>query len=131
MHIIGLDSTASFDLLTHLAASNRTAILTIHQPRLEIFHKFNHLVLLTEGKVTIGCISPILHSASFTSQSPVSTPALAYQAYDNQPLIINPAFSQAMTGNDSLEGLSHGYKLKLLAASRSCITEIGKSRGQV
>ena len=54
MYTIGLDSTASFDLLTHLnklARSNRTVILTIHQPRLEIFHMFDHLVLLSEGKV--------------------------------------------------------------------------------
>ena len=53
--IVGLDATASFDLLTHLnklAGSNRTVILTIHQPRLEIFHMFDHLVLLSEGKVS-------------------------------------------------------------------------------
>ena len=51
---VGLDSTGSLDLLTHLnklAGSHRTVILTIHQPRLEIFHMFDHLVLLTEGKV--------------------------------------------------------------------------------
>lgn len=50
----GLDAAASFELLTHLnklADSNRTIILTIHQPRLEIFHMFHRLVLLSDGKV--------------------------------------------------------------------------------
>ena len=51
---IGLDATASYEILTHLnklADSNRTVVLTIHQPRLEIFHMFHQLVLLTDGKV--------------------------------------------------------------------------------
>ena len=51
---VGLDATSSFDLLTHLnklADSNRTVILTIHQPRLEIFHMFHQLVLLSDGQV--------------------------------------------------------------------------------
>jgi len=50
----GLDAASSFELLTHLnklADSNRTIILTIHQPRLEIFHMFTRLVLLCDGKV--------------------------------------------------------------------------------
>ena len=50
----GLDATSSFELLHHLnklALSNRTVILTIHQPRLEIFHMFNRLALLAGGKV--------------------------------------------------------------------------------
>lgn len=50
----GLDSASSFELLTHLnklVDSNRTVIVTIHQPRLEIFHLFHRLVLLTDGKV--------------------------------------------------------------------------------
>ena len=52
---IGLDSASSTELLTHLnalAASNRTVVLTIHQPRLEIFHMFHRIVVLTDGKVT-------------------------------------------------------------------------------
>ena len=52
----GLDATASYEILTHLnklADSNRTVVLTIHQPRLEIFHMFHQLVLLTDGKVKI------------------------------------------------------------------------------
>ena len=50
----GLDATTSYEILTHLnklADSNRTVVLTIHQPRLEIFHMFHQLVLLTDGKV--------------------------------------------------------------------------------
>ena len=50
----GLDATSSLELLTHLknvANSNRTVIVTIHQPRLEIFQMFHRLVLLSEGKV--------------------------------------------------------------------------------
>ena len=50
----GLDATASYEILTHLnklADSNRTVVLTIHQPRLEIFHMFHQLVLLSDGKV--------------------------------------------------------------------------------
>jgi ABC-type multidrug transport system ATPase subunit len=50
----GLDAASSFELLSHLtqlANSNRTVILTIHQPRLEIFHMFQRLVLLCDGKV--------------------------------------------------------------------------------
>lgn len=50
----GLDATASIELLTHLnalAATNRTVILTIHQPRFEIFYMFDRLMLLTDGKI--------------------------------------------------------------------------------
>ena len=56
----GLDATSSLELLSHLnklAESNRTVILTIHQPRLEIFHMFHQLVLLSDGKV---CSSTIM-----------------------------------------------------------------------
>ena len=51
---LGLDSASSSELLTHLnalAASNRTVVLTIHQPRLDIFHMFHRIVVLTDGKV--------------------------------------------------------------------------------
>ncbi len=50
----GLDAASSFELLSHpskLADSNRAVVLTIHQPRLEIFHMFDRLVLLSDGKV--------------------------------------------------------------------------------
>ena len=52
--LTGLDATSSFELLhqlSKLANSNRTIILTIHQPRPEIFFMFNRLVLLSDGKV--------------------------------------------------------------------------------
>ena len=54
--MLGLDSASSTELLTHLnalAASNRTVVLTIHQPRLEIFHMFHRIVVLSDGKVRI------------------------------------------------------------------------------
>jgi ABC-type multidrug transport system ATPase subunit len=50
----GLDSNASFDMLTmlnQLTKSRRTIIMTIHQPRLEIFHMFSKIVFLCEGQV--------------------------------------------------------------------------------
>ena len=52
--IAGLDATAAIELLNHLNAlanSNRTVVLTIHQPRFEIFYMFHKLVLLSDGKV--------------------------------------------------------------------------------
>ena len=58
MHVFmftGLDATASQELLVHLnrlAESNRTVVLTIHQPRFEIFHMFHKLVLLSDGQVS-------------------------------------------------------------------------------
>ena len=42
------------ELLTHLndlAFTNRTVVLTIHQPRFEIFYMFNKLILLSDGKI--------------------------------------------------------------------------------
>ena len=51
----GLDANASFDLLgmlNQLSKSKRTIILTIHQPRLEIFHMFHKIVFLCEGQVS-------------------------------------------------------------------------------
>lgn len=60
---IGLDATASHELLVHLnslAASNRTVVLTIHQPRFEIFYMFHKLVLLSDGQVGNGYF--MLHS---------------------------------------------------------------------
>uniref|UniRef100_A0A1X7T779 Uncharacterized protein n=1 Tax=Amphimedon queenslandica TaxID=400682 RepID=A0A1X7T779_AMPQE len=49
-----LDATSSIELLSHLnelAYSNRTVVLTIHQPRFEIFYMFHKLILLSDGKV--------------------------------------------------------------------------------
>ena len=48
----GLDATSAFQLirtLKTLAAKGRTIIVTIHQPRSEIWGLFDHLILLTGG----------------------------------------------------------------------------------
>ena len=50
----GLDATSSLELLNHLnlvAETGRLVLLTIHQPRLEIFHLFHKILFLCEGKV--------------------------------------------------------------------------------
>ncbi|KAL9959100.1 hypothetical protein ACROYT_G036183 [Oculina patagonica] len=50
----GLDASSSLELLNHLnlvAESGRLVILTIHQPRLEIFHLFHKIILLYDGQV--------------------------------------------------------------------------------
>lgn len=51
----GLDAASSVELLQHLnrvASSNRAVLLTIHQPRLEIFHMFHKIILLCQGRVS-------------------------------------------------------------------------------
>ena len=40
-------------LLAMLAESQRLVIVTIHQPRLEIFHMFDIIVLLCQGEVSV------------------------------------------------------------------------------
>jgi ABC-type multidrug transport system ATPase subunit len=48
----GLDATSAFQLirtLKTLAAKGRTIVVTIHQPRSEIWGLFDHLILLSEG----------------------------------------------------------------------------------
>eukprot|EP00117_Sycon_ciliatum_P004852 scpid3776/ scgid4617/ ABC transporter G family member 22; White-brown complex homolog protein 23 len=50
----GLDATSSMELLkllAMLAESQRLVIVTIHQPRLEIFHMFDIIVLLCQGEL--------------------------------------------------------------------------------
>ncbi|KAL6071026.1 ATP-binding cassette sub- G member 8 [Balamuthia mandrillaris] len=50
----GLDSAVALslvDTLRRLAEKGRTIVCTIHQPRFEIFSKFDKLLLLSEGKV--------------------------------------------------------------------------------
>ena len=52
---VGLDASSSLELLQHLnvvAESGRLIILTIHQPRLEIFHLFHKILLLCDGQVS-------------------------------------------------------------------------------
>ena len=51
----GLDASSSLEMLNHLnlvAESGRLVILTIHQPRLEIFHLFHKILFLCDGQVT-------------------------------------------------------------------------------
>ena len=48
----GLDTSSAFQLvqtLKYLAYKGRTIIITIHQPRSEIWGLFNHLILLADG----------------------------------------------------------------------------------
>ncbi|WDK18440.1 ABC transporter [Colletotrichum graminicola] len=48
----GLDATSAFQLvrtLKRLATKGRTIITTIHQPRSEIWHLFDNLIILTKG----------------------------------------------------------------------------------
>lgn len=50
----GLDAATSKDILTVLNRLTQTGcsvLLTIHQPRIEIFHMFHKIVLFTEGQV--------------------------------------------------------------------------------
>ena len=50
----GLDASSSLELLNHLnlvAESGRLVLLTIHQPRLEIFHMFHKILFLCNGQV--------------------------------------------------------------------------------
>ena len=57
MHIhvhAGLDGTSTLQFLmflNRLADTNRTVVLSIHQPRFEIFYMFHRLVLICEGQV--------------------------------------------------------------------------------
>ena len=53
---LGLDASSSLELLNHLnlvAESGRLVILTIHQPRLEIFHLFHKILFLCDGQVRL------------------------------------------------------------------------------
>lgn len=50
----GLDSYTAYSLvklLKKVAASNATVLFTIHQPSSEVYHLFDHVVFLTEGKI--------------------------------------------------------------------------------
>ena len=51
---IGLDASSSLSVLKTLhclAQSGRAIILTIHQPRIEIFHMFDKILLICNGQV--------------------------------------------------------------------------------
>ncbi|XP_062523405.1 uncharacterized protein LOC134198090 isoform X2 [Corticium candelabrum] len=67
----GLDASSSMELLQHLrymAMSGRLVVLTIHQPRLEIFHMFDRILFLCQGRVAY-------------YGSPTEAPALFLEAY--------------------------------------------------
>ena len=54
MLVVGLDASSSLSLLKTLhclAQSGRAIILTIHQPRIEIFHMFDKILLICKGEV--------------------------------------------------------------------------------
>ena len=59
----GLDSTTSVNLCTslrHIANCGVTIVATIHQPRVEIFHAFNDLILMAPGGRMVYC-GPVEH----------------------------------------------------------------------
>ena len=50
----GLDSASSLEILKSLqmlAETGRAVVVTIHQPRSEIFHSFDKILLLCRGQV--------------------------------------------------------------------------------
>ena len=50
----GLDSASSLDILKSLqvmAGTGRAIVVTIHQPRSEIFHAFDKILLLCNGQI--------------------------------------------------------------------------------
>ncbi len=50
----GLDAFSAYNLiqtLRELARSGRTVVLSIHQPRADIFHLFGQVILLSKGNV--------------------------------------------------------------------------------
>ena len=54
MHTTGLDSASSLEILkslSMLAETGRAVVITIHQPRSEIFHSFDKILLLCNGQV--------------------------------------------------------------------------------
>ena len=84
----GLDSASATELLTQLntlAGSNRTVVLTIHQPRLEIFHMFHRVIVLTGGKVSICvyvCINVFVTGCTVFFLSQVAYQGVPEKAYE-------------------------------------------------
>ena len=95
----GLDATASQELLVHLnrlAESNRTVVLTIHQPRFEIFHMFHKLVLLSDGRVREQFRR--VHTVQLLLLPGVLTPLCSPQvAYHGAPQNAYAVFVEALT----------------------------------
>lgn len=49
-----MDAASAMELLQHLlslAETNRTVVLTIHQPRLDMFYMFDWLTLIIDGSI--------------------------------------------------------------------------------
>ena len=80
---VGLDASSSLELLRALhclALSGRCVILTIHQPRMEIFHMFDRILLLSNGQVirieaaqSWGTLSSLMRRSP-TSEAPLTLP---------------------------------------------------------
>lgn len=58
-------------------------ILTIHQPRLEIFHLFRHLVLLSNGKVNYQMHYRVFKVSCLQQVSYSDCPEKAYEVFVN------------------------------------------------
>ncbi|CAM9541379.1 unnamed protein product, partial [Laminaria digitata] len=65
----GLDSTASLELMTVLRRLSRkvTVVVSIHQPRPEIWQLFSHTVLLKSGRAAF--CGPVLDALDGISRS--------------------------------------------------------------
>ncbi|KAF2734700.1 P-loop containing nucleoside triphosphate hydrolase protein [Polyplosphaeria fusca] len=77
----GLDSTSAFQIvksLQHLARKGRTIIVTIHQPRSEIWSLFDNIILLTKG------------SPAYAGNARECLPYFARLGYELPPFV-NPA----------------------------------------
>lgn len=91
----GLDSFTAYSVvknLRHLSQSGRSVVATIHQPSSEIFHLFDDLLLLAEGRVLYH--GPILGAV----------PYFAKQGF-NCPQFTNPSdyiFMSVLNNDDTL-----------------------------
>lgn len=92
--ILGLDAASSLELLKMLhclAVSGRTVILTIHQPRIEIYHMFDKILFLCKGQVA---------SSAPTSKYNLNT--VSQVAYFGSPLKA-PSFFRNAVGKYGVE----------------------------
>lgn len=91
---LGLDATSSMELLYHLdslAKSGRTVILTIHQPRMEIFHMFSRLVLLSDGKVKT---DGFMHNTDYDLALCMCPGGIPWSSRESIPSICECSFSE-------------------------------------
>lgn len=66
----GLDSTSAvalMDVLRELAMRGKTIITSIHQPSSQIFHSFDQLILLADGKTIFMVNNPSLPFTLFNT----------------------------------------------------------------